>query len=158
MASAPARRELQFNSLDEVVADAERLASGEVRTTGHHSFGQILEHLARTHDMTTGKLAVPAPPWYMRMMIVVMKPLLLNDKPVKPGFKLPKKSEEVFWPNQEFDVPSALAHLKESVEYYKSHGPTPQHPMFGTLSREQNDRLNCRHAALHLSFVHPQTS
>lgn len=157
MADNPERRELSFNSLDEVVADAERLASSEVRTTGNHSFGQILEHLARTHDMTTGKMVAPPPPWYMKIMIAIMKPMLINPKNVKPGFKLPKQAEEVFWPDQEFDVQEALAHLKESVEYYKSNGPMPKHPMFGTLSRQQNDELNCCHGALHLSFVHSIT-
>lgn len=155
MAIPTERRQLHFNNLDEVVAEAERLAAGKVRTTGHHSFGQILEHLARSHDMTTGKLQVPPPPWYMRLMIPLMKPMLLNDKPLKPGFKLPPKSESVFWPNQEFDVATALAHLQDSVEYYKTHGPMPKHPMFGSITRQQNDQLNCRHAALHLSFVQP---
>ncbi len=155
MSNQAERRDVQFKNLDEVVADAERLASGQVRTTGQHSFGQILEHLARSHDMTTGRLQVPRPPWYMRMMIPLMKPMLINAKPLKPGFKLPKKSESVFWPNQEFEVAPALAHLKESIKHYKSQGPLPRHPMFGALTREQNDQLNCRHAALHLSFVHP---
>jgi hypothetical protein len=155
MTARPERRELQFNNLDEVVAEAERLASGQVRTTGRHSFGQILEHLARSHDMTTGKLQVPPPPWYMRLMIPLMKPMLLNDKPLKPGFKLPKQSEAVFWPDQEFDVATALAHLKESIAHYQTQGPLPKHPMFGSITRQQNDQLICRHAALHLGFVHP---
>lgn len=155
MTTRPERRELHFKNLDEVVAEAERLASGPVRTTGRHSFGQILVHLARTHDMTTGKLQVPRPPWYMRLMIPLMKPMLLNDKPLKPGFNLPKKSEQVFWPDQEFEVTTALVHLKESIAHYQTQGPMPVHPMFGSITRQQNDQLNCRHAALHLSFVHP---
>ena len=155
MADEPERRNLTFSNLDEVVADAEKLASGNVRTTGNHSFGQILEHLARTHDMTTGKMEAPSPPFFIKMMMPIMKHFLLNEKPLKPGFKLPPKAESVFWPDQEFDVQEALAHLKDSVENYKRNGPMPKHPMFGKLSREQNDRLNCRHCELHLSFVHP---
>lgn len=149
------RRELEFDTLDEAVAEAERLASGSYRTTGNHTFGQILEHLARTHDMTTGKMEAPSPPWYMRLMITVMKPLIVKDQPLKPGFKLPTKAEAIFWPDQDFDVQEALTHLKDSVENYKQNGPLEKHPMFGTLTREQNDRMNCRHCALHLGFVHP---
>lgn len=149
------RRQLTFSSLDDVVADAERLASGEVRTTGNHSFGQILEHLARTHDVATGRLEAPKPPLFMKLMMPLMKPMIVKDKPAKPGFKLPSNFEQVFWPDQEFDVPAALAHLKESVDHYQSHGPLPKHPTFGKLSRQQQDRLYCRHAELHLSFVHP---
>lgn len=33
------RRELEFSSLSQAVADIERLAAGEVRVTGKHSFG-----------------------------------------------------------------------------------------------------------------------
>ena len=149
------RRELQFNKLDEVVEEAERLASGEYRTTGNHSFAQILKHLALTHDMSTGKVEAPRPPFFMRMMVKIMKPMIINDKPLKPGFKLPQKSQTFFWPEGEIDIHEALAHLKESVERYKSEGPLPKHPVFGALTRAENEALNCRHGALHLSFVHP---
>jgi hypothetical protein len=84
-----------------------------------------------------------------------MKRMVINLKPLKPGAKLPAKAEAFFWPDQEFDVPSALHHLKESAEYYKSNGPLEKHPFFGKLTREESDHLNCRHAALHLGFVHP---
>ena len=50
MTANPERRVLTFQSLDEVIADAERLAAGKVRTTGSHTFGQILNHLALSQD------------------------------------------------------------------------------------------------------------
>ncbi|MCA9084130.1 MAG: DUF1569 domain-containing protein [Planctomycetaceae bacterium] len=158
MSNSPEHRELVFRSLDEVVAEAERLAAGEVRTTGRHSFGQILEHLARTHDITTGKVVGPSPPWFMKLIIPLMKPFIFRDRPVKPGFKLPPNAEAYFWPDQEFDVATALEHLKESVRYYDTHGPLAKHPMFGKITREQSLSLNLRHAALHLGFVHPVSS
>ena len=63
MTPHPERRELHFRFLEEVVAEAERLAAGKVRTTGNHSFGQILEHLALSHDMATGKIEAPPLPF-----------------------------------------------------------------------------------------------
>ena len=152
MADGKERRELSFKSLDEAVADAERLMEGKVRTTGNHSFGQILEHLARTHDMATGRIVAPRPPWFMRMMMPLLKHMILNS-PVKPGFKLPKAAEAFFWPDEPIDIRQAFTHLKESVEYYKTKGPLEVHPVFGKVTREQNDRLNCGHCAMHLSFV-----
>ena len=149
------RRELTFRSLDEVVAEAERLAAGEVRTTGAHSFGQILNHLALSQDVSTGRVVGPPPPWFMRLMLPLMKRMVINSKPLKPGVKLPSKGEAFFWPDKEFDVPSALQYLRESTEYYQRNGPLDKHPFFGKLTREENDQLSCRHAALHLSFVHP---
>ncbi len=155
MVTDPQHRELHFANLDEAVAEAERLATGEVRTTGQHTFGQILEHLARTHDMSTGKIVGPRPPWYMRLMLTVMKSMVINDKPLRPGFNLPKDAEAFFWPADDVDVAAALTHLKESVENYKSHGALAKHPVFGKLTPEQNVQLNCRHCALHLGYVHP---
>ena len=153
MADQPERRSLSFNSLDEVVAEAQRLASGEVRTTGKHSFGQILEHLARSHDLSTGKLVGPKPPLYLRLLMPLVKGMIIKD--VKPGYTLPAASESFFWPDQEFEVAAALTHLKESVENYNSAGPLEKHPVFGKLSREKNLQLQCKHCAMHLGFVHP---
>jgi hypothetical protein len=31
------------------------------------------------------------------------------------------------------------------------------HPVFGQMTRAQHDQIQCRHAELHLSFVHPTT-
>ncbi len=81
--------------------------------------------------------------------------MLLKDKPLKPGVKLPKKGESFFWPEQEFDVAKTIAYLKESVDTYNANGPLEIHPVFGKITLEQNINHNCRHAALHLSFVHP---
>ncbi len=153
MTEKPERRELNFRSLDEAVADAERLATGKVRTTGNHTFGQILEHLSLTHDMATGKIEAPRPPLVIRLLMPLMRGMILRG-PVKPGFKLPKKSEDFFWPAGEIDIQQALAHLRASVENYKAKGPLDVHPIFGRVTREQNDRLNCGHCAMHLSFVH----
>lgn len=155
MGDAVRRRELSFQTLDEAVADAEQLAQGTVRTTGKHSFGQILEHLARTHDMCTGKMVPPTPPFYMRVLIPLLKPMILSGKPLKPGATLPKNAEEVFWPDRDFDVQDALQHFRDSVKAYNTDGPLDKHPVFGRMSREKNLDLNCRHCALHLGFVHP---
>ncbi len=153
--SEPERRDLKFESIDEVIAEVDRLASGEVRTTGKHSFGKILNHLALSQDVATGRATAPPPPVFMRLMMPLMRRMIINAKPLKPGIKLPAKGEAFFWPDQEFDVPSTLTHFKESAEHFKNNGPLEVHPFFGKLTREENEQLTCRHAALHLSFVHP---
>ena len=134
MNTTPQRRELRFQTLDEAVADATQLANGQVRTTGNHSFGQILEHLARTHDMATGLLPGPKMPFFMRLMMPFVKKSIIKN--VKPGFKLPPTAEAFFWPDQEFDVQESLAHLKRSVECFNTEGPLPTHPVFGKLTKD----------------------
>lgn len=155
MTNAVERRDVKFHDLDEVIAEAERLASGEVRTTGNHSFGQILNHLALSQDVASGRAVAPPPPLLMRLMMPLMRRMVINSKPLNPGIRLPAKGESFFWPDKEFDVPSALQSLKDSVEYYQTHGPLEKHPFFGKLTKQEGLELSCRHAALHLSFVHP---
>ena len=154
MANSPERRELSFGSLDEALTDAEQLAKGNVRTTGNHSFAEILEHLALTHDLSCGKIVGPRPSFMMRMMMPFIKGSILKG-PAKPGFNLPAKMEEFFWPAGVNDLQAALAHLKASVENYNSNGPLEVHPMFGKATSDQINNLNCCHCAMHLSFVHP---
>ena len=149
MSDKDERRELRFHNLDEVLADVERLASGEVRTTGNHTFGQILNHLALSQDVSTGRVHPPPPPFFMKLMMPLMKRMVINS------VKLPAKGEAFFWPEEDFDVPAAVEYFKESVDFYKANGPLEKHPFFGKLSKADCDELNCRHAALHLSFVHP---
>ncbi|MFK8114978.1 MAG: DUF1569 domain-containing protein [Rubripirellula sp.] len=154
MAAAVDRRELTFQSIDEVAAEVERLASGEVRTTGNHSFGQILNHLTLSQDVSTGRAVPPPPPFFMKLMMPLMRKMVINSKPLKPGVKLPASGESFFWPDKDFDLPTALQAFRDSVSNYKSDGPVEVHPFFGKLTREECDQLNCRHAALHLGFVH----
>ncbi|MEM7311759.1 MAG: DUF1569 domain-containing protein [Planctomycetota bacterium] len=148
------RRELQFSSLDEVVADVEQLMRGEVRCSGNHSFPEIIRHLAITHDVTTGRKAPPPLPFIMRLMMPFIRGSVLKG-PAKPGFNLPGPAENFFWPKPEMPIHEAFAYLKESVEYYKANGPVAKHPIFGPVTKEQMDSLNFSHGAMHLSFVHP---
>ncbi len=147
------RRQLSFQSLDEVVAEAERLASGETRTTGNHTFGQIIDHLATTLDVSTGKIAGPRPSLFIRLLMPVMKNMILKG-PVKPGLKLPKKAEAFFWPDVDVDPRQAIAHLRDSVENFQTNGPLAIHPLFGRISPEKSLAVNCSHCAMHMSFVH----
>lgn len=149
------RRELTLNTLDEVVAEVERLAAGAVTTTGKHSFPHIIRHLALTNEMMTGRIETPKPPLFLRLLMPFIRSSILNG-PVKPGVKLPRMAEAVFWSEHKISVGDAIAMLKDSVSYYKEHGPLPVHPIFGQATREQLDRLSCNHAAMHLSFVHPE--
>ena len=150
----PQRRELTLGNLDDVVAEVERLASTTVATTGKHSFPEIVRHLALTNSMMTGRISAPKPPLIMKLVLPFIRASILKGS-VKPGVKLPANAEAAFWPDEEIAIEDAIQMLKESVAYYKQHGPLPVHPIFGKATREQLDRLTCNHAAMHLSFVHP---
>ena len=152
--SSPERRELKFANFEEVVNDISELVASETRTSGNHSFGRIVEHLAITNNMVVGKLNPPKLPLIMRMFMPFLKGRILNG-PVDPGFKLPTNDmQSFFWPENEIEPQAALANFKESVASYETKGPLPAHPIFGKASKEQTHNLLMNHAAMHLSFVH----
>ncbi len=150
------RREISFSNWEEVISDIETLASSAHETTGSHSFGNIVQHLATTNEMLVGNIVPPKLPWYMRMAMPFMKNGILNN-PVEPGFNLPNSSmQEFFWSSTEVDLNEAIENFRKSIKAYKEHGPLPVHPVFGKATKEQVDKMTLSHAAMHLSFVHPR--
>lgn len=152
-------RSLHFENLAESLREAERLANGDVRTTGHFTLGQILEHLARSIDITTGQMPPPPFPavmaWGAKIMFKLLKKKFIYS-PAKPGFKLPSKSQNYFWPSDDVPVADGLEHLKRSCEQLMKMQQIPPHPIFGQLSAEETIQFQCRHFELHLGFVHPK--
>ena len=150
------RRDLNFSNWDEVEADIQRLAGGQTRIIGNHSFPAIVRHLAIANEMVVGDVVPPKLPWYMRMMMPLMRGSIFNS-PVKPGFKLPTdQMQAFFWPSKEISAADAIERFKASVARYEEKGPLPAHPIFGKATSDQIRTLTLRHAAMHLSFVHPQ--
>ncbi len=148
----PERRELEFASLDEVLEDIESLAANETRTTGNHSFAEIIRHLAITNEMVTGKFVPPKLPLFMRLAMPFIRNRILSG-PVNPGFKLPNHMEEFFWLNEVTSVDDAITRFRSSIELVREKGLLPFHPIFGKSSNEQTSALLLKHAAMHLSFV-----
>ncbi len=156
MNKKPKRREIRFNSIEEAVADAERLAAGEVETTGRYSFGQILDHLGRAMDTVSGELVPPPVALPLRLAARLIRgPMIATS--FRPGFKLPAKTQSLLWSSEPVDVATGLKNWKASIERYKQAEPLQPHPVFGKMSREKHNQVQCRHSELHLSFVHPKT-
>ena len=151
----PKLRSLHFNQLEEAVAEVDRLAGGQVETTGNYTFGQILEHLARTFDIVSGHTKLPFKPNFItRVFARLMLSKILNGPP-QPGFKLPSQAQGVFWPESDVPIDQALTHFHEAFARYQAASPLPKHLFFGKMNQEQHDQLQCRHCELHLGFVKP---
>ena len=149
------RRELAFSNFEEVIEDIGNLISGNSRTTGNHSFGRIIQHLAIANNMAVGKIDPPNVPLAMQEMIPSIKDSVLNG-PAQPGFELPSaEMQNFFWPENEIEPEAALENFKQSVASYKTDGPLPEHPIFGEATPAQVHNLLISHASMHLSFVHP---
>ncbi len=141
------RRDVHYSSLDELLADAQRCASGNVRLLGNWSPGQIYEHLARSMDASIDgfDFSMPAPVRWL-MSLLMKKKFLYKTLPA--GFKSTAK----FIP-EETSNEAGLAALTKSIERQKNERSRVPHPGFGNLSNEEWEAFNLRHAEMHLSFL-----
>ena len=147
------RRQLRFNSLDEIAAEVERLAAcREVRAIGNWSSGQVLQHLASTMDNSIDGFPnfVPAPIKFILRFF--MKRRFLT-KPMPPGFKLPARAEKMLPGETSWET--SLDNFRLAMQRLKAEAKRSPHPAFGPMSVEEWNQIHCRHSELHLSFLVP---
>jgi hypothetical protein len=145
------RRRVRYDSFDEFLADAQRAVRDQAGTTGKWSLGQILEHLAIGNEKSIDGFGFLAPlPVRMVAGIFLKKRLLARG--LKPGFRLSKRAEQILVPD-ETDPNDALDHLRRSVQRLQSETKRSPHPFLGRMALDESNRMNLRHAELHMSFV-----
>jgi hypothetical protein len=151
--NAVGRRKLRFTSLDEVVADAEKLVSSpDTRMLGNWPLGRLLTHLANGIDRSIDGSTIKAP-WIVRLIGPFFKGRVLRNG-MSAGTKLPKQAEASLYPP--VDSPrEALEKLKAAVRRVRNEKMMARHPVFGKLTPEEWLQLHLRHAELHLSFASP---
>lgn len=140
------RRKVRYKSLDNLLYDAERLASMQVRTLGNWSQGEIYSHVAKSLDACIdGNRALPAP---LRWILsTFLKNRYLNQG-VPAGFKAPGE----FQPN-EVSVAEGLGELRKAIQRQKDTSDRTMHPAFGKITNAEWDSFNLRHAEMHMSFL-----
>ena len=158
------RRKLRFESMADLEAEVERLATADVRCLGNWSLGQIFSHLARVMLIAVGDTPI-RPPLISRLIGFVLRPLLkrwLLETGIPAG--IPHKGIPVVGRSKEassqvadasITTEEGLAELQAAINRYNSTEDLCPHPLFGS-SRRDWDRFNLRHAELHLSFVVPK--
>jgi len=95
-AKVEGRRKLDYASLAEVLADADRLSSGPVKLLGNWSAGQIFRHLAIAYNGSIDGFTLTFP-WYFRVMARVFKNKLISG-PMPAGFNLPAEGAKEMAP------------------------------------------------------------
>jgi hypothetical protein len=151
-AKVEGRRKLDYASLDEVLADADRLGSGPVRTLGNWSAGQIFRHLAIAYNGSIDGFTLTFP-WYLRLMARLFKNKLMNG-PMPAGYNQSSDNAKSVVPGPTTTA-EGLADLRAAVARLKREPHRAKHPMFGELDKEQWDKLHLKHANLHMSFLVP---
>jgi len=154
---AAGRRDLRFESMEDVLADVGKiLCAPHVATLGNWSPGQAMQHVGRLIRFSLDGFPFQAPLW-MRLIGPLLKPLAMRDKPMPAGFPLRGATRAL--------EPDPSVPLEEGAEELRTHATRvingermeARSPVFGRMSHEDWVRLHLRHAALHLSFLLPES-
>ena len=156
----PTRRALTFDSLDAAVADAEMLLSKGYDKTGQWDLAQVCGHLANWLGFAMD--GFPQAPLPIRMMLWTARhtigPAKLKQYLANGEMGLGKPTMPDSIPAPGGDDAAGVARLRETVDRAKMFAGTPlPSPFFGPMDRETWVKLNCVHAAHHLSFLVPRT-
>lgn len=145
------RRAVHYDTLDDLLADAERLAAAPtLRSVGNWSPGQIFKHVALImHGCIDGFDAKA--PWYIRLIMRPMRGWVLN-RPMSPGYKLPPDAAAVLIPGAT-TLEEGLDLFRKGIQRLKTETTRHPSPFLGTLTVDEWNKLHLRHAELHLSFL-----
>ena len=153
-AKVSGRRNVRYGSIDDALADAQRMAdlvrADKARFLGNWSLGQIFGHLATWADYsyTGAPLKVP---FIVRLMMRPMKGRFLY-KAMPAGSKIPKVPGGTL-ATDPVPLDQGLEHFRTSFAKLKAEAPAQPHLVFGRLSHEEWINSHLRHAELHMSFV-----
>src|SRR5262249_26224048 len=148
-----ARRMLRFNSIQEAIDEAERLAqaerAGKVKRLGNWTLGQALGHLATwtEYSYTGSPLKVP---FFIKWIFRLRKRKFLYE-PMRAGVKIPRIPGGTLATDPVL-LEEALGRFRTVMTRLKTEPPTAPNDIFGLLSQEESIALNLRHAELHLGF------
>jgi hypothetical protein len=151
------RRVLHFHSLEEIIADAERLAAaeraGKLKRLGNWTLGQALGHLGSWNDFAYD--GYPSkPPFWVKLLLRPMKKKFLTG-PMRSGVQIPKVAGGTFAIDP-MPTDEALEMFKRSIARLRSSPPPLPNPLFGQMTHEEWKNLATRHSELHLSFFKPE--
>ncbi|HEX8913829.1 MAG TPA: DUF1569 domain-containing protein [Humisphaera sp.] len=158
---APARRKLRFESIDDALAEVDRLATaerdGRLTKVGNWSLGQALNHMATWAEFAfDGYPSNVRPPWVLRTLLTTFRGLILN-RGMTTGVKIPGIEGGTLG-IEPIPTEQALPRFRAAMDRLRTETPPNANPLFGRLTREQWVKLNLRHAELHLGFQVPTTS
>jgi hypothetical protein len=158
-AAPPERRRLRFETIDEALSEADRLATadrdGRLDRAGTWTLGQTLGHLATWADFAFDgypeSIRAPLP---IRLILRVARGRILS-KGMTPGVRIrgiPGGTLGL----EPLDAGEGLRRYRAALERFRHASPTRANPIFGPLTPDQWIQLNLRHAELHLSFLLPR--
>jgi len=152
-AKVAGRRLLRFDSIDQMIAEVERLVeaerAGRLRHLGNWTLGQALGHLAAW--MEYGYAGVPLKvPFFIRWILRLRKRKFLYGL-MRPGVRIPGVAGGTL-ATEPVPLDEGLDRFRRQAERLKVEMPSAPSPVFGKLTHEESIALALRHAELHLGF------
>lgn len=155
------RRDLKFNSIDDLSAELDRIQhahdAGTLSTTGNWSPGQNLQHLAIVWKAgIDGFPPEMKPPFFIKWPARwLFKKRATAGETAPAGIKLPKQASKII-PVAQVAFDQGMHQLREQIarttggERFAAHSP-----IFGDMTHEQWTNLQLGHCQLHLGFLQP---
>jgi hypothetical protein len=150
------RRQLQFNGIDDVLAEIDRIVAadqaGTMRQLGNWTPGQNLGHVAAWINYSYDGFPLKPPPWFIRIILRnLVKKYLRKGMP--NGVRIPG-AENGTYGTDSMTTADGAEKLRLALRRLQSDEPAKyDSPGFGAMSHPDRIRLNLRHAELHLSFL-----
>ncbi len=152
------RRELRLTSLAELSAELDRIQAahdaGTLDTSGNWNPGQILEHIAILMECAIDGFPSSPPAPVRWILILLFKKKALKGGAPPAGFKIPKQAAFLV-PGEATTFDEGMARLRRVIARVREGGERFTHdsPVFGRLTHDQWETLQCGHASLHLGFM-----
>ncbi len=151
------RRTLHFDSIDQVLAEVERLAAaeraGRLRRLGNWTLGQTLGHLAGWIEYSYSSFPLKTP-FFIRWILKLRKRSFLYG-PMRAGVKIPGIPGGTL-ATEPATLDEALPRYRRILERLKVEAPSAPSPIFGKMTHDEWIALNLRHAELHLGYFIPE--
>jgi hypothetical protein len=156
-AKVAGRRMLRFESIDQVMAEMDRLAeaerAGRLRRLGNWTLGQTLGHLAAWAEYSYAGFPLKVP-FFIRWFLRLRKRKFLHG-PLPAGVKIPGVAGGTL-ASDPMSLDEGLGRFRGVMERLRAEAPTLPSPVFGTLTHGEWIAVNLRHAELHLGFLLPE--
>jgi len=136
--------------MEDIQRDAESFAAGPATTLGQWTPAQNIDHVRQLIRVSLdgSDIRLPLP---LRATARLLKGYLLRA-PFRPGIR----TVPAFEPPADITLDEALAALRRDVARAGTPGAMcHRSPLLGRLSHTDWERLHCRHAELHFSFILP---
>lgn len=152
MAKPTLVRELHFSNLDEILAEAKRIAAQpECPSRGTWTPAQNIWHVGRV--ILASVEGFPADvPFFFKLV----GPLLRNrftQRAFNPGITVPSKLAEHFVADSTVTANQALELFEQAVAKRRDQGYIPASPLFGKMTSQQWEQMHCRHAEMHFGLI-----